>query len=86
MYDSKQVDITDPTDLSLYFTYYQQPDAMDVSFSFAPKNEGILSSYSLTFTSKTDVDAGSFIYLTFDSSIYPSNLSTSTKSVKDKNI
>jgi hypothetical protein len=61
MYDSKQVDITDPSDLSLYFTYYTQPDAMDVAFSFAPKNEGILSSYSLAFTSKTDVDAGSFI-------------------------
>lgn len=81
MYDSKQVDGTDSTDKSLYFTYLTAPPSMTTTFAFSPQNEGLLSTYDVSMTASYDVPIGSSITLTFDTSLYPSNLSSTTTSV-----
>lgn len=54
---------------------------MASTFDFSPQNEGTLSTYTIGISSTVVVPVGSSISFKFDSSLYPSSLSTSSTSV-----
>ncbi|KAL4501728.1 hypothetical protein ABPG72_018779 [Tetrahymena utriculariae] len=81
VYDSKNVDITDPTDTSLKFSYKPQPDLMQSSFDFNPQNEGSLSTYQMEIKPSKNIPNNSTIQFKFDTNLYPSNLSSASSQV-----
>ncbi|EWS71333.1 hypothetical protein TTHERM_000331066 (macronuclear) [Tetrahymena thermophila SB210] len=81
IYDGKNVDQTDPTDNSLLFNYSPQPATMSATFSFSPKNEASLSNYQISITPSQNIPVGAQIQFQFDTSLYPSSLSSANSQV-----
>ncbi|KAL4449717.1 hypothetical protein ABPG74_008090 [Tetrahymena malaccensis] len=81
IYDGKNVDQTDPTDNSLLFNYSPQPASMSATFNFSPQNEASLSTYQISITPSQDIPTGAQIQFQFDTSLYPSSLSSATSQV-----